>query len=244
MNPFEPTTPKPVAVHAQQLPVPCRVAELAPLGHDLVQPVHAMQLLVQQLASLPAGASSDDSLAQLQGVSDTITSMFRNLLDYARLDAGAITPQAVALRVGPLVSRVMSDHARRHQGKDLRCGLIGDTAVATLADPTLLDRIIDQLLDNAFKYTPSGHILVRCRHEGAFLHLEVLDSGIGLGDCELGQAQRAFFRGASARALGVDGIGLGLTNATWMAQLMGGDIVLGSERGQGSRAELTLPMAA
>ena len=244
MNERESSWPDPRPVSPIPSPPPRRMADLAPLGHDLVQPVHAMQLLVQQLASMPPGAPTGESLAQLQGVSDTITSIFRNLLDYARLDAGAITPQPVFLRVGPMISRVMSDHARRHQGKDLRCGLIGDTSLATRADPTLVDRVFDQLLDNAFKYTPSGHILVRCRHEGAFLHVEVLDSGVGLGDSELGQAQRAFFRGASARALGVDGVGLGLTNATWMAQLMGGDIALCSERGQGSRAELTLPMAA
>ena len=244
MNERQTSWPDSPSLSPRPSPSPRRVAELAPLGHDLVQPVHAMQLLVQQLASMPPGAPTGESLAQLQGVSDTITSIFRNLLDYARLDAGAITPQPVVLRVGPMLSRVMSDHARRHQGKDLRCGLIGDTALATRADPTLVDRIFDQLLDNAFKYTPSGHILVRCRQEGAFLHVEVLDSGVGLGDCELEQAQRAFFRGGSARTLDVDGIGLGLTNATWMAQMMGGDIVLNSEPGQGSRAELTLPMAA
>lgn len=220
-----------------------RLAELAKLGHDVTQPVHALQLIAQQLEALPEGAARNAAVAELQGVSDSIASMFRNLLDYARLDAGGLQPHSTRLRIGALLSRILADHMQRGRPKGLQLGLLGDTALTVRADPMLLDCIVDHLLDNAVKYTREGQVLVRCRREGSLARLEVLDTGVGMAADELGQAQRAFYRGSAAQSLSVDGIGLGLTNATLLARLMQGDIVLHSEPGVGSRVVLTLPSA-
>lgn len=220
-----------------------RFSELAKLGHDVTQPVHALQLIAQQLEVLPEGSAREEAVAQLHGVSDSIASMFRNLLDYARLDSGGVESAATPLKIGPLLARVMSDHMQRSRPKGLHFGLIGDTALAVRADPVWMDCIIDHLLDNAVKYTRAGQVVVRCRREGSLARLEVLDTGAGMAAEELGQVQRAFYRGASARALSVDGIGLGLTNATLLARLMQGDIVVHSEPGAGSQVVLTLPSA-
>lgn len=222
----------------------CRMGGLAGLGHDLVQPVHAMQLLVHQLRAFPGDPLQQDLIGQLQGVSDTIASMFRNLLDCARLDAGALQPCLDAVRISPLLARVLNDHMRRCSHKALRMGMMGSTALWVRADPMLLDRILDNLLDNAVKFTPAGQVLVRCCLDEDMVRIEIADTGVGMGCAELDHAQRPFFRGASAHGLGLDGMGLGLTNATVLARLMGGDVDLQSVQGQGTTVVLTLPSAS
>lgn len=221
----------------------CRIGALAELGHDLVQPVHAMQLLVHQLQAVSEESARQELVTQLQGVSETIASMFRNLLDCARLDAGSLQPCLDTVRLSPLLARVLGDHAIRCRPRNLRLGMMGSTALWVRADPMLLDRILDNLLDNAVKFTPSGQVVVHCSRKDATVRIEIADTGVGMVCADVDNAQRPFFRGASAHELGLDGMGLGLANATVLARLMGGDVALRSAPGLGTTVVLTLPSA-
>jgi signal transduction histidine kinase len=113
-----------------------------------------------------------------------------------------------------------------------------------LADPQRLAQLLVVLLDNAIGYSHRGGT-VQLRVQPAApgtLQVEVADQGIGIEAAELPQVFERHFRGAAARLHRADGMGLGLAIARALAQAHGGSLVLHSAPGQGTRAQLVLPL--
>jgi CheY-like chemotaxis protein len=111
------------------------------------------------------------------------------------------------------------------------------------ADPVLLERMLRNFLDNAFKYSLVGEIVVRADCTGAEAVLTVSDQGVGMDAEDLAQACNAFYRGRSAAKAEAEGIGLGLAISRHMADLMQADLQIASRPGQGTRVTIRLPMA-
>lgn len=216
---------------------------LASASHDLLQPVHALLLLASLARDLPEGPRRDDALRQLNTTAEAIDAMFRGLLDLARFDAGTMQPQLTAMPVAHVLRSVQAAYQSRCADKGVLLTVEMPPGVHVHADPSMFDRVVRNLVDNAVKFTPRGEIAVRCRREGDMVAIEVQDSGVGIAADDLAHVQEAFFRGASAREAQADGVGLGLANSTQMARLQHGDIRLRSTPGVGTVATFTLPAA-
>lgn len=215
---------------------------LASASHDLLQPVHALLLLTSLSRDLPEGPRREDVLGQLHVTAESIDSMFRGLLDLARFDAGTMQPQLTSMPVAHVLRSVQAAYQSRCAEKGVTLTVETPPGVYVHADPAMFDRIVRNLVDNAVKFTPRGEITVRCSaHEGQ-VQIEVQDSGVGIASDDLAHVHEAFYRGASAREVEADGVGLGLANSTQMAALLHGELTLQSEKGQGTTARLRLPM--
>ena len=106
-----------------------------------------------------------------------------------------------------------------------------------------LAQLLDNLLDNARKYSPAGSpVLVHVSQEARYGTLAVLDAGTGIAPEDLPRIFEPFYRSAQARLLGRPGTGLGLAVARRIASAFGGTIDARSELGKGSRFELRLPL--
>jgi Na+/proline symporter/CheY-like chemotaxis protein len=210
---------------------------LAAVGHDLMQPIHAAQLLA---ASLESGRTPSDASAQIGAALDTTVTLIDSLLEMSRLESGTLSPRIARLRIDEVLAPLAQEAAVIAAASGLafrhvRCGAMIDT------DPVLLRRIVQNFLSNALRYTPSGSVLLGARRVGAAIRIEVHDTGPGL-DAE---AQAAVFE--EFRRLGrgpTEGLGLGLAITRRLADLLGHRIDLRSRVGVGSVFSVTVPVAA
>ena len=160
---------------------------------------------------------------------------------FARIEPGGRIP--AHLHHGPEVMVVLQGalvdaaHPERPLHVDLPQGL-----PALDGDPVLLRRVIDNLLENAHKYTeqPEAPISLVARG-GARIEIEVIDQGIGISPEDLAQVFRPFFRADRSRTRATGGLGLGLALARRIVEAHGGEIALHSTLQRGTRALVSLP---
>ena len=117
------------------------------------------------------------------------------------------------------------------------------TRLTVDSDPSLLARIVGNLVSNAIRYTRTGGVLVGARRCGGRVAIDVVDTGIGIAPAERQRVFEEFYQvqavGASSRVM--RGMGLGLAIVRRFAALLGHDVVLTSEEGVGSRFRVLTP---
>jgi two-component system phosphate regulon sensor histidine kinase PhoR len=116
------------------------------------------------------------------------------------------------------------------------------SALVAWADEEAVSQILDNLVDNALKYTPGGgRISVRCRTENGQVCLEVEDTGIGIAEADLPHIFERFYRVDKARSRELGGTGLGLAIVKHLVQAMHGSLQATSQPGQGTKFAILLP---
>jgi signal transduction histidine kinase len=119
--------------------------------------------------------------------------------------------------------------------------MLGDALPEIHVDATLFRRVIDNLLDNAHKYSPDGGaITLELRADAGQVVFEVIDEGMGIADKDLPRVFEPFFRAERSRSRGTGGVGLGLTLAKRIIDAHGASIELSSQVGRGTRARIRL----
>lgn len=167
------------------------------------------------------------------------------LLTVARMEEHALTPARERFSIG---SAVASAVARAQPRAELLQGTVSadvPTAIEALADPALVAKVLDNLLNNALTYVDGPpSVQVRARQVDDQVVVEVRDNGIGVSAEDLGRIFRRFSRGTDRRVLDKTGTGLGLYVSRGLAEQMGGSLTLEqSEPSQGSTFALRLPAA-
>jgi len=166
--------------------------------------------------------------------------MVEELLAMARADSGQ-SPELQPLLLGPIIGEVCRKaQALPHQVEfhtELPEAL---NRITVMGHAEWLTRIVLILIDNAFKYTPSGSVTVRAGRQGDGVVLQVQDTGPGIARDDLPHVFERFYRADRARARG--GTGLGLAIASWAAGIHGGKLTVESEVGKGSVFSLWLPI--
>ncbi len=175
----------------------------------------------------------------------TLLSIVNDVLDFSRLDAGQIELDPHAFDLEPFlkdtVDLVLTDAGKK--GLDLRTELRGPLPAAVRADSGRLRQVLLNLLSNAIKFTDQGGVTVSVSYQkeaGGRLRFEVTDTGVGVS---ADHASRLFQRftqvdGSNTRQHG--GAGLGLAISKGLTEMMGGEIGVLSEEGQGSTFWFTI----
>jgi two-component system, OmpR family, sensor kinase len=154
----------------------------------------------------------------------------------ACLDACEITDLREAL---PAAADRWASHPR---ADDLRTETGADGSHLARVQPLLLGQLLDNLIDNAFKYSEPGQaVVLRLRREEGAVALDVEDTGRGIADDEMAHVFEPFYRSAESRRLGLPGVGLGLAMVQRIAAALGGTVAVKSTEGAGSRFTLCLP---
>jgi len=214
---------------------------LAAASHDLRQPLQSMVLLHNLLAR-PKRSSEGARLAKLMDQTlNSMTAMLDSMLDVNRIETGIVKPDMRPVSIAPLMQRLADEFGPLCKAKGLnlramRCD------VWVLTDPQLLEQILRNLLSNALKYTLKGGILLGCRKRGGQVTIEVHDSGLGVSVSDAKLIFDAYRQGERASALGMPGLGLGLSIVQRLAALMDYPIAVRSTLGKGSTFGITLPI--
>src|SRR2546421_2615235 len=213
------------------------------LSHELKTPLTALregaELLNDQVGG-PLAPPQRQGVAIMRDNSGKLQRVIEDLLDYQRAlhSAGSLQPRAVALDV--LVQDVARPHQLAVQAKGQRLELDLDK-VSVEADPEKLRSIIDNLLGNAVKFTPTGgtiRVLTRAAEREAMV--DVIDTGPGVPLEERESIFDSFFRGRAKESGRIEGTGLGLAIAREFVEAHGGRISVVSET-SGGHFRVTLP---
>lgn len=176
---------------------------------------------------------------------DRLLRLVNDLLFIAQLDAGRLSIQPGTVDLAQLVTESVNGHRARAEAKSV--ALLTDTTQATKVDGDTerLAQLVDNLIGNAIKFTPSGGaVTVRLRHHLDDVVFEVRDTGIGIPLDEQEHLFERFFRATSATARNIPGTGLGLAIVRAIADAHSGTVEVSSEEGAGSTFRVTLPAAA
>ena len=121
--------------------------------------------------------------------------------------------------------------------------VVPEQALNILGDEEALQQVLDNLLDNALKYTPeSGNVWLRLRAEGEHALAEVEDTGIGIEPQHLDRIFERFYRVDKARSRELGGTGLGLSIVKHFVANLGGKVSVESRPGKGSTFRVRLPL--
>jgi signal transduction histidine kinase len=210
---------------------------LASAAHDLRQPVHALSLYADWLATEPEMAR--DIAPRILQSTRAINELFDSLFDLTRIDAGNYKVRLQHVDVVKLFADLSLQFEPVAVGKSLR--LRTHTRAITLwSDPVVLRRILGNLVSNALRHTHQGGVLLALRQREDMLVFEVWDTGVGIAREHQQAIFQEFFRVSQHQGT-EDSLGLGLTIVSKLASLMGYQLALTSEANRGSVFRVMLP---
>ena len=215
-------------------------AFLAAASHDLRQPVQALSLLNGALRRTVKEPLAQEMVESQQLSLDAMTNLLNSLLDISRLDAGAIEPEIEAFPIQRLIDRLSAEFGRqaRHKGLAFRADECG---TVVRSDPNLLGEIIQNLVSNAIRYTDKGKVILTCHEAGGKLHIDVIDTGIGIPADQLEEIFNEFHQ-CKAPGATTEGFGLGLAIVRRLADLLSHQVMVESDPGRGSCFSVSIPM--
>jgi signal transduction histidine kinase len=218
---------------------------LAMLGHELRNPLSAISSASSLLGMAGAGAESV-SRARLiiQRQTQHLSRIVDDLLDLSRAMSGKILLSKKRLDIGPLVTGCLDTF--RATGRTAGYQLSANVGAGWVdGDPTRLEQIATNLIDNALKYTPAGgNIEIGIGTVGEEVALTVRDSGVGIPPDLLPHVFDVFVQGSISIDRSQGGLGIGLSLVRRLVELHGGTVGVTSDgSGLGSSFEIRLPRA-
>lgn len=219
---------------------------LSNVSHELRTPLSVVVGFVYLLLNQVIGKLTQEQQKVLETVyrnSEELLELIDNVLWMTSLNAGDASSSIDAFDVSEVVSETVKRYERTILEKGLTLSLeMPQTRVAIVNDRSKVERIFQNIFNNAVKFTSRGEIRVHGRPSGdGSFELEVSDTGIGIDKGKMDTIFEPFQQVDNSIHRSFSGLGLGLTVARRMADLIGGSVRVTSEPGQGTSVLLTFP---
>lgn len=226
-----------------------RGAFVSAVTHELRTPLTTFRMYAELLwrEMVPDPAERHSLLGTLVTEADRLDHLVKNVLSYARLESGRARADMEALSLGQLLDRCHERLAQRTEQADLTLvvELTGElSALEVRTDPSLVEQILFNLVDNACKYAAAGPLKVlrlQVSNGPGVLRLALRDHGPGMTQKEARQLFRPFSKSAHQAARTAPGVGLGLALSRRLARGLGGSLRLDPDIHDGARFVLSLP---
>ncbi len=215
------------------------------VSHEFRTPLTLMlgpveDLLARSHTDLPPAATSQLEIVNRNGL--RLLRLVNTLLDFSRIEAGRVRAIFQPTNLAAFTSELASNFRSACE----RAGLRLSVDCPTLSEPVYVDRgmwekIVLNLLSNAFKFTFEGEIAVTIRQTGTSVELTVRDTGTGIPCSELPRLFERFHRIENARGRTHEGSGIGLALVQELVKLHGGSIRAQSALGQGTTFTIEIP---
>jgi len=219
---------------------------LATASHDLRQPLHAIALLTN-LLKLKCNNTEQEHIAEnMEASTDAMMSLFDSILDVSRLDAGITRAHIVAIDLTALIETLILQFKPQAKKKGLTLKLEHnniqpETPYLVMADKIHLERCLNNIVNNAIKFTQHGSIIIKLQQANTnTLKIFISDSGEGIAKKDLQHIFNEFSQATAQQRAQGQGLGLGLSIVKRLTKLMDIDIQLASTVGEGSCFTLTL----
>ncbi|WP_179953957.1 response regulator [Denitrobaculum tricleocarpae] len=221
---------------------------LATMSHELRTPLTAVISTGDLLETTSLDADQRSMIGTVQTSAKTLLSLINEILDLSRIEAGKQNLDLGDIDVCEVVASVwrMLHTQAEQKGLQLRVSLDARLQVRLVGDSKRLTQILVNLVGNAIKFTTEGEVEISARlteHKGRqdIVLLSVRDTGIGVAPEKLGSIFDGFTQADDAINRRYGGTGLGLTITKQLVEMMGGEIEVLSQEGQGSQFNLSIP---
>jgi PAS domain S-box-containing protein len=224
---------------------------LSNMSHELRTPMNAIMGMTAMTLRRTEDPKLRDQLGKIDNASKHLLAVINDILDISKIEAERMTLENVVFKLGEVVENLTSliDHRAVAKGITLRVDLPPEVSRLTfLGDPLRLGQILLNLAGNAVKFTAQGTITVRIQvverePSEALLRFEVQDTGVGISAEDQKRLFTAFEQADGSTTRKYGGTGLGLAISKRLAQMMGGEIGVDSQVGQGSTFWFTVRLA-
>ncbi|WP_448187808.1 ATP-binding protein [Azospirillum sp. sgz301742] len=215
---------------------------LAAASHDLRQPMQSMFLFAGALRPRIADVQGQEMLTMLERGLDTLKGLLDSLLDVSQLDVNVIQPRISTIAIRPFLDGIVAAYQPIAASRGLAVRIGEDCEVQALSDPTLLGRMVRNLVENAIRYTERGGVVVDCHTTGNFLLIEVSDTGIGIAPDQLERIFDEFHQVDNPGRDKARGLGLGLAIVQRLAGILDHPVEVRSALGRGSVFSIRVPL--
>ena len=218
---------------------------VANASHELRTPLTSIRGFVEALedGALENAATSRRFLEKIRTHADRMAALVSDLLELSRLESGERPPHWERVAADEVVDEVVGGLSALAAAKQIE--VVTDVAVpAVETDRDRLRGVLENLVENALKYTPvGGRVTVSARPEGDVAVFEVADDGPGIAAEHLPRIFERFYRVDKARSRELGGTGLGLSIVKHLVESLGGAVSVSSEPGRVSRFVVRLPLS-
>ena len=232
---------------------------LANMSHELRTPLNSILVLSQLLKNKsdesPLSDKEKDFASTIHSAGEDLLVLINDVLDLSKVEAGKLVIQREKVYLESIIEENKKLFGPMAELKDLDLRFSIDSGLPDYieSDALRINQIIRNLISNAIKFTPEGHIAVRIRKlneteveklgisESDYIAVEVSDTGIGISKDKMSVVFEAFKQSDGTTSRQYGGTGLGLTISLEIAHLLGGDIVHESEENVGSQFSFVMP---
>jgi PAS domain S-box-containing protein len=217
------------------------------VSHELRTPLTLMIGPLEDLLRDDAHELGSDARASLQIAHRNglrLRRLVDSLLDFSRLEAGRLAPQRESIDAGAYTTDLASMFRAAIERAGLAFDVDAPAGIPAHVDTAMWEKIVFNLLSNAFKHTLAGSIRVQVASEGESIVLRVADTGVGIPPHALPHVFDRFYRVPNVRARTHEGAGIGLALVHELVRLMGGTIAVESEAGAGTTFTVAMPRHA
>ena len=214
---------------------------LATASHDLRQPLQTIRLLNASLLTMTQGAPAlHDLLRTQEQAINGASRLLNSLLDITRLESGAVEPQLAPVSIDAIFADLAREFGPTAASKNLLLEFPGVRTVIS-TDRTLLTQLLQNVLGNALKYTPSGAVRIAVHTDADALVLDVEDTGLGIPEDKLDRIFDEYYQ-VDPQGTQRSGVGLGLAIVREVSRLLGYSVVVSSTLGRGTRVRVRIPL--
>ena len=233
---------------------------LANMSHELRTPLNSLLILAKLLAANEEGNLTDEQVEEAHIIHNgglELLALINDILDLSKVEAGKLTVVAEEVTLDSIVGRMRQQFSpvSKEKGVEFLIKIADDLPATLHTDTQRAEQILKNLLANAFKFTEQGTVTLEVHRPAAQMALQrssldyrhaiafsVLDTGIGIEPSKFKDIFEAFQQEDGSIDRHYGGTGLGLTIARKFAHMLGGEIHVASQKGEGSRFTLVLPV--
>lgn len=238
------------AQHDAEAASRAKSAFVATISHEIRTPLNGVLGHLELLARLPLAHAAQRHVSRARTAADMLLGMVSDTLDLSRIEAGLMETYPVTFDPRELLQRSAALFGPRAEARGLQLNVEVDDGVgpAYIADAHRFAQILNNLVNNAIKFTPSGSIQLSLSTGRASrlptLRVMVADSGIGMTIDEQARLFEPFSQAQAETARQYGGSGLGLALCRHLTDLLGGQIQVRSSPGRGSTFTVEVPVVA
>ena len=216
------------------------------LSHELRTPVSVIKANSETLLGGALENSKDAktfSKAILHNA-DRLSEMVTSLIDLSRIEYGDLKFVIEPIIINQVVDTVISSFTNKAKRKNIELIFNRQSDVVVQTDAKAIERVLNNLVDNAFKYSSENTVIeIRARKQANFIRISVLDSGEGVPEEEQRFVFKRFYRTAKARANTKQGSGLGLAIVRNLVNNLQGEVGVETRKEGGSEFWFTIPLS-